>query len=141
MPAREDALAAALVTALNAAEFSAEFTAARAHLVKFDTKQIAVLKVSVAPLTKERVRVARKIWRETITLGVCLQKKLTAAETDAQFDALTLLAEEIEDWIAELPGLSGRDVGDISRPAIADPDKMAGREFVAVIAAEFVRDL
>lgn len=149
---REHELAAAIVDALNTAEaetFPLDFTAERRHLVRFDTKQLATLRVAVAPIGKTARRVARGVWLEEHTIGVGIQQRVEsgdAEEAAEQLDQLARLTEAIErhlqtDALRELAGIGdavgGAVLVDIDRNPIAEPADLAERKYFAQVRLTF----
>jgi hypothetical protein len=91
-------IATAVVEALNAGEFSQEFTAVRHYLPTFDLKDMKDLHVSVVPKGVEMSLAGRGLPQDDVQIDVAVQKKLTAADL-AEIDALVALVQEIADFV------------------------------------------
>lgn len=147
--AREHTVAQAVADALNAAPggaaaaFGAAFTAVRRHLVRFDTVELATLRVAVVPMAKPSSAAARTLWNERVLVGVAVQKKLDQGDDQTQLDALALLAEKIEDYLKDddRGPMAGGSLIDVERSPTADPDALAEREYRAIIRLTYFLDV
>ena len=91
-------IATAVVEALNAGEFSQEFTAVRHYLPTFDLKDMKDLHVSVVPKGVEMSTAGRGLAQDDVQIDVAVQKKLSAGDL-AEIDALVALVQEIADFV------------------------------------------
>ncbi len=91
-------LADAVVTAINAASFSLEFTAARLWLPRFDRKDLDTLTISVVPRTTANEIEARPArFDRTCEIDLAVQAAVANA-APATVDPLADLLEELADW-------------------------------------------
>jgi len=88
-------VADAIVSELNAAHFSMEFSAVRAFRPAYDIAELEALRVTVVPRTYEINPISRgsDTWQYTVEIG--LQKRI---EADADVEELLALVEEIANW-------------------------------------------
>lgn len=87
----------AVLTDLNAADLSIEFTAIRSYRPVYDLKDLATLKVNVVPRARASIVSARNEFTHSVEVDISIQKKLSKTEfTDnTEPDALMDLVEEI----------------------------------------------
>lgn len=98
-------VADALVTHLNAGEFSPEFTAERKYQPVYDLPELADLKVSVVPKTVTIETATRQDSYYDCTVDIGIQKKVSdTAETDALMDLVEQLTDHLRfQRLSELP--------------------------------------
>ena len=91
------AVADAVVVALNAADLSQEFTAARAYVPKFDLHATTAIEVAVVPKSDDREMESRGADAADILIDIGIKKKLQNAVDDeiAEIDEMMDLCEEI----------------------------------------------
>lgn len=108
MPAKSVEIAAALVTRLNEATFSQPVQAARDYSPARALPDLAstqAVKATVVMTARADAPAGRKVRENEYTLQVGIQKR--AEPTDAGFDPLVLLTEEVADHLVDYPALAG----------------------------------
>lgn len=138
-------IADALVTALNGGSFAIAFTAVRAWQPVHEVEDLATLRVSVAPRSRQTTRDTRGTNVNLHVLDVTFQKQITgstAAEVDAEVDPLAALVESVADFVDRLTLTAGaaryapQQVTTID--PICDPDMLyQERIFTSVITTGY----
>ena len=103
MACRTAELADALVALLNAASFTADFTAARSWQPKEYLPGLDALQVNVAPRSRANSRLTRGADENRHAVEVSFLKRLTGsteAARQAEIDANADLVEEVADYLA-----------------------------------------
>lgn len=95
-------IADAVVTELNAGDFSQEFEAERHYRPVFDAAQLKTLRVSVVPKKIEIASLARSSNQYEVGVDVAVQKKLDS-DTKEEIDPLMQLVEEIGEFFRLRP--------------------------------------
>jgi hypothetical protein len=135
-------LAEAVVTDLNAQEFSVDIAAEFAYVPRFDRTGLAEWSVLVVPKTDTRAIIAA--WRDSLelTIDIGIYRILSAAIADEKknVDEALALAEEIKEYLS---GLRPTDFSAAACVSIAnDPiysvsDLETGRVFLTVVSPTF----
>ncbi len=141
MTATINAIADAVATALNAADWPIEFTAVRSYQPTFELQQMSELKVSVVPPKVESVRAARGLWEQLYTVEIGVQKRPEEL-TNAYLDPLVELAEAIAIYWETHKDLTagGRQFRcmTVVTETVAYPDDLAERQmFTSVVCLTF----
>jgi hypothetical protein len=116
-------LADAMVSALNAETFSIAFTAERKWLPYFTQEEVATLKVTVVPRSRDSSIEDRETDQEVAQVDIAVQRHVSAL-TNAEIDPLNDLTEEIADF------LNRNDLGDW---------EWIGTEFKSLLATDVLR--
>lgn len=90
-------VADAVVSELNAGEFSQDFEAKRFYRPVFDAVQLKTLRVSVVPKRIEVSTQARNRNQYDVSIDVAVQKKLDS-DTNEEIDPLMALVEEVGEF-------------------------------------------
>ena len=91
-------LADAIVTSLNAGEFSREFEAARHYQPVYELADLQTLRVSVVPKSVEIAAASRSESYFDAAIDVAVQQRVDPGDS-AALDALMQLVEEIGDFL------------------------------------------
>lgn len=92
-------IAEAVLTELNAGQFSHQFTAVRAATMMYELKDMTDLHVTVIPRSIENTTSSRAKRQRDVAIDVVVQQKLAEGDNN-EIDPLIGLAEEIEDFFA-----------------------------------------
>jgi hypothetical protein len=92
------AIAAELVTLLNAGSFTLPFTAIRSYAPLFTREELETLRVCVAPRTRERVPIDREDSHDDVNIDVWVMKGITGEIPVTEADPVADFAEEILNW-------------------------------------------
>lgn len=135
-------IADAVVTALNAAEFSQPITFARVYVPKFDLANAAAVQGKVVPKSDAREMGSAAGDNAVIAMDIGVMKRLQEAVVDekAEFDALLGLCEEIK-AVLNRQRLAGAEDAICTGTAQEMPysvDEAEGRVFLSVITASFL---
>lgn len=136
-------LADAVVTALNDATLSQDFTAARQYVPKFDLHSSAAVQVAVVPKADAREMGAAAFDTATTTIDVGVMKKLTGAVSDesTEIDGMMDLCEEIKALLnRQRLGGSSESVCIVivHEPIYSVEEVDEKRNFLTVISASFL---
>jgi len=132
-------IAEAVVTRLNAGDYSQEFTAERKYVPKYDLKDVKTLQVAVVPRSQAIARASRTEDYFDCAAHVGVMKKVDPDDLD-EVDALCLLVQEI------LDELRGKPITDpiqaawlsIANEPAWDPEHMDQlRQFTSVITVNY----
>lgn len=142
MPASILQIADALVTALEAASFTAPYNtieAQRTYQPEYTLAELENLKVDVVPLSAQRELGSRTHLSRDEEIAIGIQKR-TGGET-AAIDALVYLTEEIADYCLTLTLASGQAtcIGVRIDPLFAEGNLRESRVFTSVIVCTFRR--
>jgi hypothetical protein len=121
-------IADAVVAELNdpARSWSPEIAAARLWLPIFKAEDLAVLKVSVVPLTIDQDRAARGLHQFGYGVAIDFQKMVNPTDMDA-IDALSRLAEQVHDFYRDahkLATLPAWEAINAVRESVYDLDRL-----------------
>jgi hypothetical protein len=134
-------IADSIVTALNAAELSIDFTATREYVPRFEAENAAIVQVQVVPKQDSREIGSAANDNATIDIDIGVMKKLQDAVTDekAEMDALLELCEEIKAVInrERLAGATDSICIGLAQAIPYDVEKFEDRIFLTVITATF----
>ena len=135
-------IADAVVTALNVAELSLDFTATREYVPKFDAANAASVQVQVVPKqdTREMGSPAEDDALVAIDIGVMKKLQGTLAEEKAEMDALLGLCEGIKALLnrERLAGVEDSVCLGLGQQIPYDVDQFdVDRVFLTVITATF----
>jgi len=89
-------IADAVVSELNAGEFSWAFTAVKAYRPEYELKDLTTLRVTVVPREASPGRLSRSVRWSDYRIDIGVQKKVSS---DAEADALMDLVEEIDSYL------------------------------------------
>jgi len=135
-------IADAVVTVLNAADLSLDFTAERKYTPKFDLHSSAAVQVAVVPKSDARNMQTRGVDGATIQIDIGVMKKLQNAIADeaTECDALLELCEEIKPLVNR-ERLSGVEdsvcIGIQQEPIYSVEEVDEKRTFLTVLTATF----
>lgn len=132
-------MASAVVTELNAGEFSQEFVAVRAYLPRTDLAELAALTVTVAPKSMEITSATRDSDFFDVVLDVGVQKRINA-DTIGKIDEMVALVQEIVDYLRrrKLTTLTAAGFLSISNEPIVYPDHLdQHRVFTSVVSVTY----
>jgi restriction endonuclease Mrr len=129
------ALAEAVVTELNAATFSQDFTALRYYTVLFELKDMETLRVSVVPRSLASTALDRSKDSYEYQIDIAIQKRDNG--TLAASDALMQLVEEIADHMKNITLADCRCVGVANAPIYSPDHLQEFRQFTSVLTLTF----
>lgn len=92
------AIAAELVTLLNAGSFTLPFTAIRSYAPLFTREELETLRVCVAPRTRERFPVSREESHDDVLIDIWIMKGVSSEIPVTEADPIADFAEEILYW-------------------------------------------
>lgn len=142
MPAKilqlADALKADLNTASDAGAFSQTFVATRKHRPRFKREDMATLHVTVMPGAIDMTPVDRTEDRHEYVIAVGVQKTFSS---EADLDAMTLLVEEISDYIRN-HRLTGHEevtrIRTTNNPLLIDEHLQSMEQFTSFLNVTYV---
>jgi len=132
-------LAEAVKDALNAAEFSIEFTAARVALPLFKLQDMGTLHVTVVPRAVEVSLGSRRDNSYEMGVDVAVQQRLANVDNDT-VDALIALVQEIVDHMTRLhlgESSEARWRGTTVEPLYSPEHLREMRQFTSVIRLDY----
>jgi len=91
-------IAQAVADALNAGNFSQEFTAERVALPQFRLRDMGALHVTVVPREVESEALSRAQDRYEVRVDVAIQKKVSSLDK-TELDPLLALVQEVADYL------------------------------------------
>lgn len=131
-------IADAVVTSLNAADFSKDFTATRSYLQKFDLEDMDTLRVTVVGKGMEVAAADRNERVYDYTVDVAVQQRFDEADANSDLDLLMDLVEEIEGHLTGVNLTAGSDtarwIGTENGPIYAQKHMSERRQFTSVLS-------
>ena len=133
-------LAEAVKDAINAAEFSVEFTATRVYVPLFKIEDMETLHVTIVPRDLEISLATRRDNRSTTGVDVAVQQRLSATSNTA-LDALVALVEDIAQHMTRRDVSTARWESTEVRPLYSPDELRERRQFTSVIRLTYIEDL
>ena len=133
-------VAAAVKDALNAGTFSTDFTAARVAVPQFELSDMNTLHVTVVPRDVSRVMADRNSDEYTVAVDVAIQKRIQVSSEVASVDALLVLVQEIDDYMARRTLGAANDirwVGAENEPVYAPDHILEQHQFTSVLTLSY----
>jgi hypothetical protein len=141
MAATIDDITASVVTLLNAASFSLEFTAEASDQPVYKPQDLATLQVAVVPAGQKTKRVARSKWQQEYTVWVGVFHRPEPFDSSARA-ARKALVQEIIEFLEGTETITAGGVKvtlmGIENEVLQDPEHLEQhRQFTSVMALTF----